>query len=66
MAQIANCSVCYECHGKTYLKIVQVPKSVFQYNNPARIESFIREKLEHECASTPTLLNISVLGYFEY
>lgn len=63
MAQIANCFVCFKCHEKTHSKIIQVPKSVLQSNNPEYIESFVREKCE--CVSTQILLNMSVLGYFE-
>lgn len=70
MAQIANCFVCYKDVESrvTYSKIVQIPKSVFQYNDTKYIEMYILKIVASKCdiqIHRLFLLNISVLGYYE-
>lgn len=70
MAQMANCFVCYEdvATQRTYSKIIQIKKSVFQSNDTEYIEMYILKMLASKC-EIPIykllLLNISVLGYYE-
>ena len=65
MAQIANCFVCWQNleTGKTHSKIIQIPKSVFQSDDPEYIESFIYQKFY--ISTQILLLNIFILGYYE-
>ena len=70
MAQIANCFVCYEdvATKRTYSKIIQIQKSVFQSNDSKYIELYVLTILASQCEipiGSLLLLNISVLGYYE-